>query len=427
MKKILSLIIIGLLGLSIFSIFTPWKAKAQEIVWNTNPTPLPTPASKFSSIAHNGRVYVIAPYGGGGAESPNVYFADVNVDGTIGSWQETTPLPEWREAAVAVVWNDYVYVIGGGGPVWGGRSEQNTVYYASINSDGTIGNWGSTTLLPERIVGAAGVVWDGRIYVAGGWNGFSRQDEVYFAEINEVDGSLGNWQTTTALPLTLNLMCALAYDGAIYIIGGIHSHVPQSSAYYALIDETDGTLGVWTATSSLPEGRARAGCALIGDSLYVIGGQEGHESATPEKTVYKTTMEAPGLGSWEELESLPEERMGHSVVTLNGRIYVMGGRDVELNPRDTIYYSCALADFEKETKLPFWMEWWFWTIIALGVTTSVFAFTTVRYRKKARIPKEPKVTSAEPVSKQDYKVCPNCGAKLPVDAAFCGKCGTPLK
>jgi len=354
MKKTLLTTTTVTLGILLLLMFVPWVAQSQEMVWKTNPTPLPTPTFWHSSISHNGKIYLIGPYGGGGEESPNVYFADVDSDGTVGSWHETTPLPEWREAAATVVWNTFVYVIGGGGPVWEGRSEQNTVYYASINPDGTIGSWESTTLLPERIVAAAGVVWNGRIYVAGGWNGFSRQDEVYFAEINEVDGSLGSWQTTTTLPLALNLMCAVAYNGVIYIIGGIHSHVAQSSAYYAIIDETDGTLGVWAVTTSLPEGRGRAGCALIGGSLYVIGGQTGHESATPEKTVYRTTIEAPGLGSWEELESLPEERREHSVATLDGRIYVMGGRDMEFSPRDTIYYSgvgsiAATIDVDPDT------------------------------------------------------------------------------
>jgi hypothetical protein len=73
---------------------------------------------------------------------------------------------------------------------------------------------------------------------------------------------------------------------------------------------------------------------------------------------------------------------------------------------------------------PFWTEWWFWAIIALGVVTGVFAFTTVHYHKKASIPKDSKVTSTKPAQKKDFKVCSNCGASLPLDSVFCGKCGT---
>jgi len=177
--------------------------------------------------------------------------------------------------------------------------------------------------------------------IAGGWNGYSRQDEVYFAEIDEVDGSLGNWQTTTSLPLTLNAMCAIVYNGTIYMIGGINSRTPQSSAYYASIEESDGTLGSWIQTSSLPERRARARCILINTDLYIMGGHEGSETGNwnVKKTIYKTTISSEGLGNWEEYGNIPEERIDHSLVTFNGRIYLMGGQDGEMNPRDTIYYS----------------------------------------------------------------------------------------
>lgn len=78
-----------------------------------------------------------------------------------------------------------------------------------------------------------------------------------------------------------------------------------------------------------------------------------------------------------------------------------------------------------ETYEQIWLQWWFWAIIVLGIIASVLAFTTLRYRKKAVISKESKVTSTKPIS-QEYKVCPNCGANLPADSKFCGKCGTSL-
>ena len=345
MKKILSLTVSVLLIFSMFSTFTQLDVKAQETTWNTNPTPLPAPTFRHCSIVHNGKIYLLGTYGGGGQESPKVYYADINSDGTVGSWHETTSLPEWREYAAAVVWNDFVYVIGGAGPAWGGRSEQYTVYFALINPDGTIGEWGTTAQLPERISGFGAVVWNGRIYVAGGWNGYGRQDEVYFATINEADGSISNWQTTTPLPRPLNGMSALAYESTVFIIGGTYANEAQSSVYYTRFDETDGSLGEWGSTTSLPEGRTKGGCALIEDKIYVVGGRGGREGVdeTPKDTVYEAAIDADGVGSWVEIESLPESRSEHSLVTLNGRIYVIGGRDLESNPRDTIYYSNELA------------------------------------------------------------------------------------
>lgn len=343
MRKILSLIIIGVLGLSMFSIFTQWTAKAQEIVWNTNLTPLPTPTTVHVSIVHNGRIYVIGgridgvPYVG----VPNVYFADINSDGTVGSWTETTPLPEHRHGGTAVIWNDFVYVIAGAGPTYGGRSEQSTVFYAEISSDGRIEEWNETTLLPERLVNHAAVVWNGRIYVAGGWNGYSPQDEIYYAEINSADGSLSNWiENPIPLPFRWESTCALVYDGTICLIGGWYGPKgpPHDKVYCASI-ETDGTIGPWDEYASLPKATATTRCALIDNDIYVVGGRSGPDGEVAEKTVYTAKFY---IGDWTEVQSIPAARIGHSVVTYDDRIYVTGGYDSWWDYEDTIYYSSSL-------------------------------------------------------------------------------------
>jgi len=75
---------------------------------------------------------------------------------------------------------------------------------------------------------------------------------------------------------------------------------------------------------------------------------------------------------------------------------------------------------------PLWMQWYFWTNVTLGITTAVFAFTTFHYRQKAFTPKESKRVLRKPLSGEG-KICPNCGANLPSDSKFCGKCGTSLE
>jgi N-acetylneuraminic acid mutarotase len=343
-RTVLSALVL-LVMTSMFFSASLWTAKAQLWTWNINPTSLPVISFRQGSFVYNGKVYMVSSYAGGGTESPNVYYADFNPDGTIAPWIETTPLPEYREQPATVRWNNYVYAIGGAGPVYGGRAEQDTVYYASINPDGTIGAWSTTTQLPERMSGMGVVVWDGRIYVAGGWNGYSRQNKVYFAEINEVDGTISSWYLTTSLPQTLSAMCAVVYNGTIYMIGGINSRTPQSSAYYAIINESDGTLGSWISTSSLPERRARGRCIFIGTDLYYTGGHEGMETEdwNIQKTIFKTTISTAGLGTWEVYGDLPEERSEHSLEWFNGRFYVMGGQDADRTTRDTIYYSGAMS------------------------------------------------------------------------------------
>jgi hypothetical protein len=73
----------------------------------------------------------------------------------------------------------------------------------------------------------------------------------------------------------------------------------------------------------------------------------------------------------------------------------------------------------------FWTQWWFWTIVVLGILDILLVFTTLYYRRKA-LPKGTKTIPSRPAPKE-YIACPKCGANLPADSKFCGKCGTSLE
>lgn len=86
------------------------------------------------------------------------------------------------------------------------------------------------------------------------------------------------------------------------------------------------------------------------------------------------------------------------------------------------YYNSVIGN----TQSPIWTQWWFWAIIALVAIAVVLAFTTVHYRKKPAVSKETSVMQSKTAQKAN-KVCPKCGANLPADSKFCGKCGTSLE
>ena len=341
MKKILLILMVSLVFLSTFSIFAPQVKTTDLGVWITNPAPLPNPTAGHSSIVHDGSVYVIGGLTTGAVRVPNVYFGHIDPNGAVGSWIATTPLPEWRQAQPAVAWNNFVYVIGGEGPEWGGRSEQNTVYYAEIGYDGTIEVWNATTPLPDRLQHHAAMVWNGRIYVIGGWNGYHRKNTIYIADINTTDGSIGGWRVNpTSLPRGYEQMGVVVHDDVkrVYLTGGWRP--PLDIVYSAPINEVDGNIGPVRSEPQLPKALASVRTVLIGDDIYVVGGRIGLGDEIAEKMVYKATIEEDGtLGDWTELQSIPEGRAEHSLVTLHGRIYVIGGAHEWPVPEDTIYYS----------------------------------------------------------------------------------------
>jgi len=94
--------------------------------------------------------------------------------------------------------------------------------------------------------------------------------------------------------------------------------------------------------------------------------------------------------------------------------------------KNAISWLLTPSTSTQDSIAPLWTQWYFWTNIILGIASCTFALTTIYYRRKASTSKEYRVRSNEFKSKE-YKVCPNCGARLPKNAAFCGKCGKRLE
>jgi len=343
MKKILSIVMVTLIVLSTFLILA-LHVKAQEIVWNTNPTPLPVPLIEHASVVYNGKIYVLGGSSIDGNRRNTVYFADILPDRTVGTWMTTTPLPQAREDFEAVVWNGFVYVMGGSTT---GGAYLDTVLHAQIQSDGTLADWMATTSLPTAVAGYASALWNGRIYVIiGGWPGW--KGEVYYAEINP-DSSLGDWNPTTSLPAPRRAPVAAVRNDIIYVIGGQYpSTVYHSTVYYATVN-SDGSIGAWSATESLPTKIQNARAVLVDEDIYVIGGDDGF---TRLDTVFRPSINPDGtIESWTPVQdSLPEPITGHVCVVSEGIIYVLGGTGTD-GYKDTIYYSSPLAPVEPDFEI----------------------------------------------------------------------------
>lgn len=92
----------------------------------------------LSSAAHGGRVYALG--GLTGLEYLNsIELAQVNANGELSSWRYTTELSQPRAMFSTVVYQDWIYVIGGTNQ----DRYLNSVEYANFNSSGDIGFMGT--------------------------------------------------------------------------------------------------------------------------------------------------------------------------------------------------------------------------------------------------------------------------------------------
>ena len=88
--------------------------------------------------------------------------------------------------------------------------------------------------------------------------------------------------------------------------------------------EFDPATGNWAAKASMPTPRTTSfGIAVVGDKIYVIGGQDRDSIGYH----FLSTNEAydPATDTWETKESMPTSREWMDANVVNGKIYVIGG------------------------------------------------------------------------------------------------------
>jgi prepilin-type N-terminal cleavage/methylation domain-containing protein len=314
------------------SITTPATANGGSIGGWLTTTALPSALYYHSSVVNNNYVYVI---GGDFNTNPTstVWFAPINSTGSIGAWSSTTKLPNGIFGHTSVVSNNYVYAIAGQS-----GANTSTVWFAPINSTGSIGAWSSTTKIPSTLRAHMSIVNNNYVYVIGGYSDVdvAGTSTVWFAPINST-GSLGAWSSTAALPLKDYWGAAAVYNGYAYLIGGI-GNGGNPISYYAPINST-GSLGSWlTATSTCVCLWQSAKAVANNGYLYQIGGSQGSSGTS---TVFYTSINSTGsLNTWSQTTPLPVGIGDHASIVNNGYVYTLDGSpDNDATATTTVQYA----------------------------------------------------------------------------------------
>jgi len=252
-------------------------------------------------------------------------------------WTETSALPEGRTGHSLVYYNGYVYCLGGRAD---GTVEQNrgvdTVFYASVNADGSIGAWVAGPVLPASRANGGAAAWDGYLYYWGGWDQtYATQNTCFYAPLAG-DGSIGAWVTSSVtIPDAAGQAYADAFgsdglcvNGYLYIINGENNNgTRQDAVYYSQI-QAGHDFGTWTATTSTDNASWFHGNVFYeGPSttwIYRVGGNLG---GTTESFLRKAVFNGDGtVGAWEPTTGeLAEACYEHGCVIADGKIFTIGG------------------------------------------------------------------------------------------------------
>lgn len=218
------------------------------------------------AVAYGGYLYALGG-GSSGSASAGVAYAPLSSNGSIGTWQTATSMPDGRRMFAAVAYNGYLYVLGGETNT-GGIS--NDVEYAQIHTDGSLGSWTTAGGFTAGREGLSAVAYGSYIYVLGGSDGTTYRNDVQFANLNS-DGSIGTWSAATSFLRGRYGQNSVAYDGYMYVFAGTNTSTDYNDVQYAPING-NGSLGPWQTANSFTTGRTFGGGVAYDGYLYVVAG-----------------------------------------------------------------------------------------------------------------------------------------------------------
>jgi DNA-binding CsgD family transcriptional regulator/N-acetylneuraminic acid mutarotase len=228
-------------------------------------------------------------------------------DSDLDRWVEAAPLATPRTSLAAVRFEGRLYAIGGetpAGPTW-----------LTAQFDPVSDKWTQLADKPTPVRDVGAAVLGASIYVPGGCLGDGSPSDV----LEVYDPEADTWGAAGALPQPLCAYAIAAFEGNLYVFGGWDGREYTDAAYLYDPDEDK-----WQTVSPMPAARGYSGAAVIEGQIYVVGGYDG-ERELGIVEAYTPSDEGGGEQPWVEHAPLPDGRAGAGVVTLQSKLYIIGG------------------------------------------------------------------------------------------------------
>lgn len=206
--------------------------------------------SEGAGAAVSGKHYSI-----GGRTGPDV--ANEEFDPVAGTWSSKAPMPTARatEHSVAVD-SGKIYVIGGrtgAAPGSGGVLGTNEAYDVGTNT------WTPLASLPTAVSDAAALSFGGKIYVFGGFDAASTQQDL----VQIYDIATNSWSAGAVMPTPRAELSGGMCGTQMHLMGG--------SGNIATHEVYDPINNSWSTDTSLPTGISETQGVSAGGKIYLIG------------------------------------------------------------------------------------------------------------------------------------------------------------
>lgn len=328
-----------------------------------NPVEMSTSRRRGTAFGYNGYLYALGGYDAtGGGVLSDIQFAKINVsNGSLEPFDISTVTINQRWGLSVSVSNSYAYIIGGciagNSPTCTNRTDTIQTFQIYNSDSGAPADYGSAAnLFPTDRFGLTATVNNGHIYAAGGCVGAidcnNAVNTVEYAALNP-DGTIGSWAATGSLPADRVYGQLEQVGGTLYYIGGQDdSETAQSTIYYAT-PATDGSIGAWATTgggvgdtaAAAAVARTQLSAAVWNNRIYITGGYDATSAVT--NTVFVSPQLNSGgniaADSWTSATGFNVARNGLTAVAYANNLYILGGHD-GVNFLSDVQYTQINAD-----------------------------------------------------------------------------------
>jgi N-acetylneuraminic acid mutarotase len=248
-----------------------------------------------------------------------------------GKWRRGAPMPE---AMTEVVGTDAA----GRVLVYGGQGEGGVPLGHFWAYDPAQDAWRKLVANPTPVHHAAVVGVGRKMYVFGGFrlpdSGRFGWYPVAHAWVFDLDTE--QWSPLPPLPTARGSMSAVAVNGKIYVVGG--GTIPRGTELpdglvprgpvelLATTEAFDVATGSWTVLAPMPTARNHHNVVTLDDKIYVIGGRVGScFSGGLSTNVWMNEEYDIATDAWRSRAPMPTARSGAGAAVKDGKIHVLGG------------------------------------------------------------------------------------------------------
>ena len=241
-----------------------------------------------------------------------------------GTWTPLQPMRERRHVASSVVYNNQLFVMGGG---WGVTSIE-TLSMNAVHVDQSITWENFPAELPGVLCGHCSVVYNGRLVIIGGFDSNCHEYSDSITEISLVPPYTSKRLAT--MPQTRGYHGVALFEDKIVIVGGIETF-SRSSALQTVV-MYDITKNECKELAPLPYPVNQMATVKWGDDhIIIMGGRD--SNATPLNTVVMYNIKTQKC---RRLPDMKYKREGCVAAVVRDTLIVMGGQDERNNALNSV-------------------------------------------------------------------------------------------